>query len=90
MLGLPVVSRVVLLNVIDYLNQVFTSFYCTDVVLIGDIAQFYQSKVAYASHVHFLVAVCFSKTGFTLTRDFVWLLLEFVHENIKQLRLSFI
>lgn len=83
MLGFPVFGSGILLDVIDYLNNVLTPFYGTDVVLVSHVAQFDQSKVAYTSHVHFLVAMCCSKTGFALTGDIVLRLLEFVNEIIK-------
>ena len=83
MLGFPVFGSGVLLDVIDYLNYVFAPFYGTDVVLVGDVAQFDQSKVAYTCHVHFLVAMWCGKTGFALTGDIGRRLLEFVNEIIK-------
>ena len=83
MLGFPVFGSGILLDVIDYLNYVFTPFNGSDIVLVGDVAQFDQSKVAYTSHVHFLVAMWCGKTGFSLTGDIVRLLLEFVNEIIK-------
>ena len=90
MLGFPVVSYVVLLDVIDYLNYVFAPFQSTDVVLICDVGKFDQSQVADASHVHFYVLMRFSETGFSLSRDIVLLLLEFVKEIIKKLRISLV